>query len=188
VDGKEQNNTMLYIVVLVGLVIIGVLQGVFGSMFGIYTPDSIASVIVTEVIGAALLFGLMVFIIQRVTAPYQSLADKMEVLGNEQDRLRGVQEKMLANTQPTRGERNSKSSMDAYVAPTPVAATPTPTPQPAKPAAPPKDPIEAQLEEVIGDIHFDDMFADYQAKRNQALASGKGISDDEDGGPGFITD
>ena len=140
-------------------------------------------------IGAALLFGLLVFIIQRVTAPYQALSDKLEVLSNEQDRMRVAQEKMLANTQPTRGDRSSKPSIDAHVPATPVtAATPAPTPAPAKPAAPPKDPIEAQLEEVIGDIHFSDMFAEYQAQRNQALASGKGLSDDEDGGPGFVTD
>jgi hypothetical protein len=185
VDGKEQNNIMLYIVVLVGLVIIGVVQGVFGSMFGIYTPDSIASVIVTEVIGAALMFGLMVFIIQRVTAPYQSLADKMEVFSTEQDKMRAVQEKMLANVQPTRADRSSKPVVDAYVAPTPV-ATPAAPPPPAKPAAPPKDPIEAQLEQVIGDIHFGDMFAEYQAQRNEAIASGKSL--DDDGGPEFIND
>jgi hypothetical protein len=184
VDGKEQNNTMLYIVVLVGLVIIGVVQGVFGSMFGIYTPGSIASVIVTEVIGAALMFGLMVFIIQRVTAPYQSLADKMEVFSAEQDKMRAVQEKMLANVQPTRADRSSKPSVDAYVAPTPV--TPAVPPPPAKPVAPPKDPIEAQLEQVIGDIHFGDMFAEYQAQRNEAIASGKSL--DDDGGPEFIND
>ena len=107
-DGKEQNNIMLYIVVLVGLVIIGVVKGVFGSMFGIYAEGvDMVSVIVTEVIGAALLFGLLVFIIQRVTAPYQSLADKMEVFKTEQDKMRSVQEKMLANVQPTRADRSS---------------------------------------------------------------------------------
>ncbi|MDQ7036606.1 MAG: hypothetical protein Q9P01_17775 [Anaerolineae bacterium] len=67
---KEQNNTMLYVVVFIGLIIIGVVKAVFGSLFSTAEVD-LASVIVTEVIGAALMGGLFVYIIQRITAPAQ---------------------------------------------------------------------------------------------------------------------
>ena len=173
-DGKEQNNMLLYIVILVGLVIIGIVKAVFASAFGIYAGDAMVPAIVTEVLGASLMFGLLVFIVQRVTAPYQSLADKLEAYGSEQERLRTVQEKMLA----------TGVQLAAKAAPEPVvAAVPTPPPPPP---APPKDPLEAQLEQVIEDIHFVDMFAEYEAERNEALARGKGIEDD--GGRTQISD
>jgi hypothetical protein len=177
VDGKEQSNLLLYVVVLLGLVIIGVVKAVFGSVFQIFGTDvDIVSVIVTEILSATLMFGLLVFIIQRVTAPYQSLADKLEVYGSEQDRIRTVQEKILATgVQPAAKVDAPRAA--AKAAPAPVAAVVAPPPPPP---APPKDPLEAQLEEVIDEINFEDMFADYQAERDEALARGEGI-DDGDG-------
>ncbi|MDQ7036605.1 MAG: hypothetical protein Q9P01_17770 [Anaerolineae bacterium] len=59
----------------------------------------------------------------------------------------------------------------ATLSPQPVAATPAPP-------EPPKDPLEAQLEQELEAVHFDDMFADYNAERDAARARGENIDED----------
>lgn len=184
-DEKEQSNTMLYVVVFIGLIVIGVVKAIFGNLFSTSTVEvDWASVIVTEILGAALMGGLFVYIIQSVTAPAQKLNDKFEVFSQEQERLRTVQEKILeTGTHPAVTDRYTKpESIPTQSAPT--QSTPPPKPvatKPAPPPEPPQDPFEAQLEQELESVHFDDMFAEYKAERDEARARGESI-DDEDGG------
>jgi hypothetical protein len=167
----------LYIVVLVGLVIIGMIKGVFADLIG---SGEMASSIVAEVIGAALMFGLLVFIIQRVMAPAQSLADKLEMFGKEQDRIRSVQEKMLSGDARPRTE--DRRPMAAQAAPPPVRPEPVATPIPEPPPTPKRDTLEMQLEKEIEAINFDDMFAEYNSQRDEARERGENFDDDENRG------
>ena len=184
---KEQSNTTLYVIVFVGLIVIGALKAGFAYLF---TADfNLVSYLIVEMVGIALVLGLILFVVQQLTGRSEKIGDELEMLNNEMEKLRATNEKLLASTAAGNIDRSKLPSQRAAAAaatpipaPTPVAPVveATPPPPPPKPKTP-EEILEEQLEQEIEAIHFDNIFAEYEAEQQEARARGVNL-DDDDGG------
>jgi hypothetical protein len=152
----------------------------------LFAGTNVISSLIVEMVGLALVGGLFVFVIQRLTGATEKLGDEIELLNNEMERMRVAHEKALAAAVSAAEKPRSQAQRPAPAVtpipqPTPVAVAPTPPPPPPKPKTA-EELLEEQLEHELESIHFDDILAEYQAEREEARARGEDIDDDDDGG------
>ena len=136
-NGKKQNNTALYGILLVGLIAVGAIKGGISATLN---EGDLVKAIIPEVIGGALLFGLLAYVVQQVTKSIPDLYDVIERQEEDINNLHTTQEKFLS--EPTTRPPTSSPGTPTISTPEPASA-PTNTAPPPPTAPPPEEPKKA---------------------------------------------